>query len=133
MVAGCAQPVVAKGLCDKHYQRTRKHGDPNVTKYRYGADSHKWKGGRHRLAQGYIGLWQDGRMMPEHRVVMVEALGRPLESWESVHHINGVKDDNRLENLQLRIGSHGAGQAFACLDCGSHNVAPTPLAAEVVV
>lgn len=37
----------------------------------------------------------------EHRVVMSDHLGRRLERHESVHHINGVRNDNRLQNLEL--------------------------------
>ena len=51
-----------------------------------------------------------GREVLEHRYIMEQHIGRELRKGETVHHVNGVKTDNRIENLELFDSRHGPGQ-----------------------
>jgi hypothetical protein len=97
--SGCQVPPIARNLCATHYQRLRQHGD---TKDRRGG----WRIGN----GGYVVRKENYRIILQHREIMSQHLGRELLPEENVHHINGDKTDNRIENLELWSTSQPAGQ-----------------------
>ncbi|MFI8301532.1 HNH endonuclease [Streptomyces nigra] len=100
---GCDLPVkrnrkgVGMGLCQGHWDTS-------------GARRRRLES-RYYNSQGYVILkLEDGRSLGEHRHVMEQRLGRQLVPGETVHHKNGVRDDNRLENLELWYSPQPYGQ-----------------------
>jgi hypothetical protein len=88
----CTRIARSRGLCQVHYAALRKRDDFVPMRVNTG-DPH--------TVDGYRMINVNGVRVREHRFVMMKHLGRLLLDDENVHHINGVRDDNRLENLEL--------------------------------
>jgi len=109
-VSGCNKPYRAKNLCNTHYNQQAR-GAP------FTLPSPMRERGTGSWHNGYIKLFKPlhpssttkGHIL-EHRFVMEETLGRSLTSTENVHHINGIRSDNRPENLELWVTSQPKGQ-----------------------
>lgn len=89
-----------------------------------GAKNFNWKGGRAKGKDGYmLHLLPDHPSadskgyVSEHRFVMEQKIGRYLTPKEHVHHINGIRSDNRVENLELISPSNHAIKSALCGQC----------------
>ena len=108
--------------CKKEYAIVQRRAEKSrycsivcKNKYAIGEHNSRWKGGRFHSSNGYIWLYKPDHPFAnkcdpkgyilEHRFIMEQKIGRYLKRGEVVHHINGVRDDNGIENLVLTTSS----------------------------
>lgn len=139
--AGESRTKIRKELGISHSALNRwmiQIGEKPLNRGAKGEKHGNWKGGRVAGQYGY--MWAHvsredplfvmanaSGYVAEHRLVMSRHLGRSLLKSESVHHIDGDRTHNVIENLQLRIGQHGQGQVYECAECGSRKINPVEL------
>lgn len=108
---GCKRLTVANGVCAACYARIQKRGTVEYSK------KHLARFEKTIDSKGYISIPSPGhpnsrksKRIFEHRYVMSDFLGRRLRKNENVHHKNGDRADNRIENLELWVTSQPSGQ-----------------------
>jgi len=127
----CQLKAIASNLCGKHWIRNRIYGNPNEP-------FRKAPNGSGSINLGYKIITINGKKIREHRYIMEQHLGRSLKPFpfEVVHHKNGNRLDNRIENLEVqslkqhsrnhtqekwdtsnKCWAYFSGHKF-CIDCG---------------
>ena len=102
-IPDCGLVTEAKGLCKRHNSQRRRGITPGTPIRTYAPKG----SGYIQASSGYRIVRRDGKQVREHRMIMEEILGRPLRPFEDVHHRNGIRHDNRPENLEVMVRTRG--------------------------
>ena len=121
---GCDKPVArSTGRKRKLLKNCSAHRAHRANRRPWNANLYTVDGERFARPNGYVDVVVNGKRVLEHRHVMETMLRRPLVKGESVHHINGKRDDNRPENLELWVMSPRwgiRGKDLYCPCCGAN-------------
>lgn len=101
--------IKLKDYRSKRCRSCSKLGKNNSMTGVYGKNHPRYKGGWINQRSGYRFIRENNRVYYFHRYVMEKHLGRKLRTTEVVHHKNGNKLDNRIENLDLITQSKHVG------------------------
>lgn len=105
IILGCSEGAV---INEMHRQGFKFYAKGELHPRQLGKDNPVWKGGKYKDGKGYtrirVGIKQ---YRLEHTVVWEKAYGKPLLKGWVIHHLNGIKDDNRIVNLfAMTRGGH---------------------------
>lgn len=135
-VCGCGE-LIKKRYKDGKLVRYKQYHTLNDFRYcKKGSEHCKWKGGIWKDKDGYLLLNVNGKRIREHRLVWETYHNCCLLPWAIIHHINGVKDDNTIENLQaiptqgIHLINHTSHRKIPkdriCSECGSNKTYSKP-------
>lgn len=93
IIEECGKPAPKGRYCGMHQMRKQRYGRLHLIR--------RPNGSGNISANGYVDLHIDGRRVYEHVLVAERALGKTLPRGAKVHHVNGIRSDNRPENLVI--------------------------------